>query len=130
MAKAKLSDLTALLEIQRQASQTKLRQIKEREARLQAMLVHLYASKRDISAADGGSERTSLDFQNDLRHLQWVDQRRAAINIELAQVRALLDMAKQELAKHFARQQALEKVVEVQTADAATRKSRRATYGS
>jgi len=130
MAKRKLSDLTALMDVQTRASQTKLRKIKAREAQLLQLLADLSDTRNGLAAGSAKEGRTARDFQNDLQHLRWVDQRRAMINIELAQVRALLDMARKDLKHHFARQQALDRVLDNSAAQDRLIKLRRATYGS
>jgi len=130
MAKGKLSDLTALMDVQTRASQTKLRKIKAREAQLLQLLADLSDTRNGLAAGGAEEGRTARDFQNDLQHLRWFDQRRAMINIELAQVRALLDMARKDLKHHFARQQALDRVLDSTAAQDRLIKLRRATYGS
>jgi len=130
MAKVDLSDLSLLLDAQTRASQTKLHHIMTREATLSRLLNELSERKGAGALPDLSATRTALEFQNDLSHLRWVDQRRAVINIELAQVRAMADMARQDLSQHLGRQNALDQVKSRQAAKDRRIAERRATYGS
>lgn len=130
MARVDLSDLSLLLDARTRASQTKLHQLTTREAALNGLLNELSDRQNVGTVPDLTAQRTALDFQNELRHLRWVDQRRAMINIELAQIRAMADMARQDLFRHLARQSALDQVNSIQTAKDRRIAERRKTYGS
>ena len=127
MARGNLQALGALLDARRQASEAKLRRIRDREAALTALLETLRAPRRVPRLSDPGI--APIDFRNDIAHQRWVDQRRAAINTELAQVRALVDIARKDLQLHFARQRALRKLIDRQVADTRRVAQRRSDYG-
>ncbi len=129
MTKA-LSEITALMDMQVNASQARLRQVRLREEALLALLVELDQQKQLTATRDATSTAQIVDFQNDVQLRRWVDQRRASVNGELAQVRALIAMAQEDLAKHFARQQAAEKLADTAKTAAITVAKRKTYYGS
>ncbi len=116
------------METQVVASRTRLRQIKLREERLISMLAELDGYVQAQTGADRAAEIAV--YLNDVQVRRWVDQRRASVNAELAQTRALLAMAQSDLARHFARQQAAESLVDVQTAKAKEAAMRKGYWAS
>lgn len=130
MARGDLAALGTLLDARKRASEAKLRQIRDRETDLIRLLNTLAATRRRTMADQHGGDAATVAYRNDIAHQRWIDQRRAAINIELAQVRALIDIAQSDLHRHFARQQALQHLVIKQKSDALLQARRRADYGS
>jgi len=114
------------MEMQLTASESRLRQLKERENRLLQQLRDLDAYL--IPTAQTGGGVSTADFQNAVQLRKWVDMRRASVNTELAQVRALTAVAKKDLAHQFARNQAAEKIVKKSRDQAALESKRRGDY--
>lgn len=120
-----LSKITDLMNMQVAASQTRLRQVMQREDKLLSMLTELDAH---ITSSSGeGANAQIADFLNDVQLRRWVDQRRASVNTELAQTRALRAMAQADLVRHFARQQAADALVKAH-ADREKQLNARKTY--
>jgi len=130
MDKAKLSALSALMEGQVTGSQARLATVLRREARLLAMLSeldHLWAS----SGQAYEKERIAMiDFQNEVQLRRWIDQCRASLNSELAQVRALLAIEREKLAVEFGRSTALDMLAQRAARAGQKRAQRRKDYGS
>jgi hypothetical protein len=98
-----IAGLAVLTAVALRAAQAEMADLKQREADLRQNLADLAAQKlRDVRAeAD-----PALIAGADLRWQQWVDQRRAAVNAELAQVLALIENRQHRLRGLFGRDQA------------------------
>lgn len=130
MDKKKLSALSTLMESQMTASQARLATVLRRETRLLAML-----SELDGLWANSGRDRQQegmamIDFQNEVQLRRWIDQCRASLNSELAQVRALLAIEREKLAVEFGRSTALDMLAKRAERAGQKRAQRRADYGS
>ena len=110
------------------ASQTRLLKIRQREERLLKHLEELDAHLQPRNS--GTTDADIVDFQNDVQVRRWVDQRRASVNTELAQTRVLISMAQADLTKHFARQQAAERLVENRATVDRLTETRKTYWGS
>jgi hypothetical protein len=112
------------------ASQTKLRKVLIRQKKLETILQDLAHQQPRSGRNDPDSVPSIITFQNDLRLQRWIDQRRASVNIELAQIRALISMAQDDLSRQIARQQALDDVAERLSRHVRRERQRRADYWS
>lgn len=121
-----LRQIGALMEMQVGASQARLRQIKLREEKLLHYLGDL--DQYLTATTNRGTVNDTIAFQNDVQLRRWVDHRRASVNGELAQVRALIAMAQKDLARHFARKQAADKLTERVIEEARKTATQRQTY--
>lgn len=119
-----LADLTGLA---LRAAQAEMAKLKRREADLRQNLIDLSARKsrnprpQDDPALVGGA---------DLRWQRWVDQRRAAVNAELAQVLALIDNRDRRLRVLFGRDQAARALADQAHKDRRLRRERATNYES
>ncbi len=123
-----LSKITEVINMQVAASQTQLRKIIQREDRLMTMLAEL--DSHITSPSGGGPNAQIADFLNDVQLRRWVDQRRASVNTELAQTRALRAMAQTDLSRHVARQQAADALVQAQADEEKQVAARKAYWAS
>lgn len=123
-----LAKITELMGMQVAASQSRLRQIRLREARLLTLLSELDA--HTSTPTHQNNEVQIGDFLNDIRLRRWVDQRRASVNTELAQTRTLIAMAQADLTRHFARQQAADALVEAKKHEQRIAAKRKAYWAS
>jgi hypothetical protein len=99
----RIADLAVLTSVSLRAAQAEMADLKAHEADLRQNLIDLAAQKlRDSRAEDD----PALIAGADLRWQQWVDQRRAAVNAELAQLLALIDNRQHRLRGLFGRDQA------------------------
>ncbi|WP_019955541.1 hypothetical protein [Yoonia vestfoldensis] len=99
----RITDLQNLTDLALRAAQADLAALKAKEADLRQNLIALSGQKtRDPRPLHD----PALVAGADLRWQRWVDQRRAAINAELAQVMALIDNSQRRLRGLFGRDQA------------------------
>lgn len=103
----KLDRLGALSGLQFRAAQSEMAALLRREARLRQNLAQLTESKHAHARAKRAPDDAALVAGADIRWQQWVDQRRATINGELAQVLVLKDGCLQRLRIAFGRDQAV-----------------------
>lgn len=122
-----LARLTAL---EFHATQTRFAEIAQREARLRQNLTQL--SQHKVSAPHAALNMHEAAFAADanVRWQQWVDQRRAVINTELAQVLALKENYRVRLATAFGRDQAAQAMVNRFIQERKTQTARRQSYES
>lgn len=100
----RIADLAILTSVSLRAAQAEMADLKAHEADLRQNLIDLAAQKlRDPRAEDD----PALIAGADLRWQQWVDQRRAAVNAELAKLLALIDNRQHRLRGLFGRDQAV-----------------------
>ena len=103
-----LAQLTAL---ELGATQAKFAKIAQREAHLRQNLAQLSQQKYDRSGASVNMQEAACAAEATVRWQQWVDQRRAVINTELAQVLALKENWRAHLTKAYGRDQAAQTVI-------------------
>ncbi len=95
--------LAELAALHFRAAQAEMAGILARETRLRQNLAQLIESKQNQAQAPRQSGDAALVAGADIRWNQWVDQRRAIINAELAQVLALKEGSRAKLKKAFGR---------------------------
>lgn len=117
-----------LVQMQFQLRQAALRNIHQREAALLRLLAELNRHKLtpDIRQRDV----SMIAYQNEVQLHKWVDQRRATINIELAQVKALKQIEREGMLLHFGRQQALADLADRLRKEKRVKKEKRDAYWS
>ena len=122
---AELQDLTGLA---LRALQTEMHRLSAKEQALRQNLSDLTAQRatQGMRAADD----PALIAGADLRWQQWVDQRRAMVNMELAQVLALMANCQQRLQRAFGRDQVALSIAAQALRDRQTRTDRAALYES
>lgn len=109
MSADRIGELAVITGLALRAAQAEMAEFKAREADLRQRLIDLAAQKtRDPRPHDD----PALIAEADLRWQRWVDQRRAAVNAELAQVLAQIDSRQQKLRGLFGRDQAARALVE------------------
>ncbi len=104
---SKLDKLRALSGLQFRAAQAEMAAILRREEGLRQNLAQLTQSKQSQARAPRAPDDAALVAGADIRWQQWVDQRRATINGELAQVLVLKENCKHKLKIAFGRDQAV-----------------------
>jgi hypothetical protein len=102
----KTQDLGRLTRLALQAAQAEMRALTDKENALRENLAQLTAQKTDLARIARASDDPALIAGADLRWQYWVDGRRAAINLELAQVLAQRDDCRHRLRLAFGRDQA------------------------
>ncbi len=123
----RLPKIAALMDMQSNASSARLRKVLQHERHLQQLLEQLDAHFLPRPRCE--ETATIADFQNEIQLRQWADQRRASVNTELAQARVSIAKAQRELAWHFARTLATEKLIDRQGDTDARIERRRNDYG-
>ena len=123
----RLPKIAALMNMQSNASRARLRKVLQHERHLQQLLDQLDAHFAPRTRREEAA--TIADFQNDIQLRRWADQRRASVNTELAQTRVSIAKAQRELAWHFARTRATEKLIDRQCDADARIERRRNDYG-
>lgn len=112
------------------AAQARMAELLTREADLRRNLELLTESRTVQAHAPRTSDEAALKAGADIRWHQWVDQRRATINTELAQVLALQEHCRIALARTFGRDQVAQSLLrQTKQADLAKRQ-RRSSYES
>ncbi len=121
-----MEGLVALSGISFRAAQARMAELLAREADLRRNLAQLTESRSAQANAPRAPDEAALVAGADIRWHHWVDQRRATINMELAQVLALQDNCRFALKKAFGRDQVAQSLLQ-QTLDADQQKKRRRT---
>lgn len=101
-----MAGLVAVSTLKFRAAQTEMAELLSREAALRANLADLVARKAAQAGAARQPGEAALIAGADMRWHRWVDQRRAVINTELAQVLALKENCRARLKDAFGRDQA------------------------
>ena len=123
----RVRELAVLTGLALRAAQAEMAKLKAREADLRRNLIDLSAQKiREPIPQDD----PALIAGADLRWQHWVDQRRAAVNAELAQVLAQIDSRHQRLRGLFGRDEAARALVEKAQKDFQLRRRRSKAYES
>ncbi|WP_322891193.1 MULTISPECIES: hypothetical protein [unclassified Yoonia] len=123
----RVGELAVLTGLALRAAQAEMAELKAREADLRQNLTDLLAQKtRDPRPQND----PALIAGADLRWQQWVDQRRATVNAELAQVLAQIDNRQRRLRGLFGRDQAARALVEKARKDDRSNRLRSMDYES
>lgn len=123
----RIRELQRLTGLALHATRSEMASLRAREADLREKLVTLAAQKQQAPRA---ADDPALIAGADLRWQQWVDQRRAAINAELAQVLAQSDNCRMRLRATFGRDQAARALAEQAWTADRLRAARAADYES
>ncbi|PRY77609.1 hypothetical protein CLV80_10592 [Yoonia maritima] len=123
----RLSQLTGLM---LRSVQSDMAELSQREADLRRNLAQLVQTKRARAAAQSSIVDVAILAGADVRWLHWVDQRRATINTELAQVLAQQEACRAKLKNVFGRDQAVHEIVKRMQSDSRILHQRRAYYVS
>ena len=126
----KLDALSRLAAAEFRAKQAEFASILAHEAQLRENLAQLMASRNTRSAARPSLGDAALNAGADMRWLQWVDQRRAAINVELARVMVKKESFKIQLQRAFGRNQAAEALIRAAAAADRQKIARKRAYES
>ncbi|MBE0413786.1 hypothetical protein [Yoonia sp.] len=101
-----LAELVELTAVQFRAIQSEMAALLQKEARLRRNLAQLIESRKVRAASGFPADDAAAVAWADLHWHQWVDQRRAIINGELAQVLSEKDTCKMKLTRAFGRDMA------------------------
>ncbi|MDX8352876.1 hypothetical protein [Cognatiyoonia sp. IB215182] len=112
------------------AAQADMARIMQKEADLCRNLAQLTESKASLARTPRRSDDAAMIAGADIRWHRWVDQRRATINAELAQVRASKDYYQSKLRLAFGKDQAARALLDRAVLAAKRDRSRRADYES
>lgn len=104
--KRDIAGLVQLTQLHFQAAQSEMAAVLAQEARLNENLAQLMESREALAAAPRDAAEPALIAGADLRWNQWVDQRRAVINAELAQCQISKERCRNKLREAFGRSQA------------------------
>lgn len=122
-----LQDVTGLA---LRVAQAELNVLKAKEESLRRNLVDLTVQKALIARKPRTTADPALIAGAEMRWQRWADQRRAAINVELAQVLALIDQSEHRLRRIFGRDQVAQALTRQVSQENALRIRRRAFYVS
>ena len=100
-----LDGLQQVSELQFYAAQTEMAELLRKETALRRNLEQLMQGKASQARAPREADDAALIAGADIRWHRWVDQRRARINIELAQLLALKENCRARLKQAFGRDQ-------------------------
>ena len=123
----RLSQLTGVM---LRSVQSEMAELSQREADLRRNLAQLVQTKRARAAAQSSIVDAAILAGADVRWLHWVDQRRATINTELAQVLAQQEACRAKLKNVFGRDRAVHEIVKRMQTDSRILHQRRAYYVS
>ncbi|MEL6839622.1 MAG: hypothetical protein AAFP85_10040 [Pseudomonadota bacterium] len=126
----RLEGLTQIAGLAFRAAQAEMATLARREADLRRNLAQLTESKSTLARSARRSDEAALIAGADMRWHQWVDQRRATINAELAQVFALMENCREKLRQAYGKDQAAEALFEHALLGARTRRRKRSDYES
>lgn len=126
----KLDALSRLVAADFRAKQAEFASILAHEAQLRENLAQLMASRQSRAAELPSPCDAALNAGADMRWLQWVDQRRAAINAELARVMVRKENFKIQLQRAFGRDQAADALIRAATAEHRQKFVRNSAYES
>ena len=103
--KQQLAGLQQLSGLQFRITRAEMTDLVHKEMALRQNLEQLIQSKANQAQAKRNSDEAALIAGADIRWHQWVDQRRAKINMELAQILALKENSRTKLRRAFGRDQ-------------------------
>lgn len=112
------------------AAQARMTALLAREAGLEKNLMQLTESRQNLSRSPRQPNDAALIAGADLHWQRWVDQRRATINAELAQLRVLKENCRADLQRAFGQDQVLHALVRRAEEDDRSALRRRASYES
>ncbi|PUB17619.1 hypothetical protein [Yoonia sediminilitoris] len=120
----KLEGVKSLSSLKYEVIQMEMAKLKEREATLRDTLRQLAASKRQ-EATLRQPDDSALIAGAGIRWQQWVDQRRASVNMELAQTLAQKESCIARMKLAFSRNEAAKGLVELARQKDKVKKQRR-----
>lgn len=123
-------DLDRLTALALQAIQAEMRALTNQHDALRQSLAQLTAQRQDLAQRARASDDAALIAGADLRWQYWVDQRRAAINLELAQILARQEACRTRLRMAFGRNQAAARLNQLSDLAARQTALRKAHYES
>jgi len=126
----KVAALRTLTDLAFQQIQSEMQELNARETCLRENLAALTAEKSRQAATLSGPDNAAFIAGADFRWQHWVDQRRAAVNAELAQVLALTESCKQRMRLYFGRDQVAAALIDVVMKDQHIRRKRKTDYAS
>ena len=125
-----MAELRGLTNLALRAVQLELAQLGSKERALRQNLTDLTTQRSDRAQAIHDSGDPAFTAGADLRWHQWVDQRRAVINIELVRVMAQIDQCQGRLRRTFGRDQAVQSLADRVERAEIVEKGRAALYES
>lgn len=125
---AHIRGLRHLTELQLRAEEAKFAELKLREAEIRRLLAELKSERAGRMAAVGQAPDLAFAAGADVRWLRWVDQRRSALNSELAQLLAAQDTMREALRRAFGRDLATKALLEQEEKARAQIRARRADW--
>ena len=126
----KASELRTLTDLALRQMQSEMQELKARETGLRENLAALTGEKSRQAATLTGPDNAAFIAGADFRWQHWVDQRRAAVNAELAQVLALTESCTQRMRLCFGRDQVAAALIDVVMKDQQIRRKRNTDYAS
>lgn len=102
----RLAGLVQLTGAQFRAVEAEMTALQQQEAQLRNSLAQLMKRRQTSSVSTCASETAAMIAGSDVRWQQWVDQRRAVINAELAKVLVAKEKCRSRLQRAFGRDQA------------------------
>lgn len=127
---ARLRGLAEIAGTAHRAAQADLARLMQKETDLRRNLAQLTESKAALADAPRTPDDAALIAGADMRWHRWVDQRRATINTELAQVRARKDYYQSKLRFAFGKDQAAQALLDKAISQARRDDRRRTDYES
>lgn len=125
-----MAGLIQISELQYRTAQADMARIRAREEDLRRKLAQLIESKSAQAITTQRPDAAALIAGADIRWHRWVDQRRAAINAELARVLALKENSRVRLQTAFGRDRAMQKLSEQMLKSQKAKHTRRQSYES
>jgi len=107
-----ITNIKQLTGLNFRAAQSEMAALLQQEARLRTNLADLIESRRARAMQSGLPDDPAMIAGADLRWHRWVDQRRAIINGELAQILSAKESCRAKLQRAFGRDQAAQAMSE------------------
>ena len=126
----RMKGLVDLSGLSYRAAQARMAELLAREADLRRNLMQLTESRSAQAQAPRESNEAALVAGADIRWHNWVDQRRALINTELAQVLALQESCRAVLTRAFGRDQVAQSLLRQTLKADLAKRLRKTTYES
>lgn len=128
MKATKLKDLIKVTDATFMAAQSKLAELREREASLRAQLEQLASSQTALAQSDRSASDAALKAGADALWIQWIAGRKTILNGELAQLQAHKANQFVIVKKAFGRRQAMRAIANKAKLEAMQARERRNNY--